>query len=123
NMQTIPELGEDILCSPQHAGQARTDAKLAPARRTCAEHRVERNNLPNMGDSQPYETSHPEFSLGGDMAEGLLNEPQQGQHGRPRLVVALDNLPGLWFERCEGHRSSSPPIMFTEPNVGVTSAI
>ncbi len=123
DVQAILELGEHILCSPQHAGQARADAKLAPARRFCAEHRVEGNHLPYVGDSHAHETSHPELSVRGDMAEVLLHQPQQGQHGRPRLVVALDDLPGLWFERCEVHRSSSPPIMLTDPNVGVTSAI
>src|SRR5712691_5198122 len=112
-----------MICSSQYAGEARADAKLAPARRFCPEHRVEGNHLPHMGDSQAYEASHPEFSLRGDMTEVLLDQPQERQHGCPRLVIALDNFPGLWFERCEVHRSSSPPIMLTDPNVGVTSPI
>src|SRR5207245_6510820 len=111
------------LCAPPPTPQARAHAKLAPPRGSCAEHRVEGNNLPDMGDSHSQEGSHPELSGRRDVAEILLDQPQEREHRCPWLVVAGDDFPGLWFERCEVHRSSSPPIMLTDPNVGVRSAI
>src|SRR2546425_2653246 len=107
----------------QDAGQARADTQLVPARRFCTEHRVEGNHLPHMGDSHPHQAPDPELSLRGDMTEVLLDQPQERQHGCPWLVIALDNFPGLCLEGREVHRSSSPPIMLTDPNVGVMSAI
>src|SRR5437899_9093659 len=100
-----------MICPAQDARHARADAQLVPARRFRAEHRVEGNHLPHVGDSHPYEAPHPELSLRGDMTEVLLDQPQERQHGCPWLVIALDDFPGLWFESCEVHRSSSPPIM------------
>src|SRR5262249_21916573 len=86
-------------------------------------HRVERDHFPDMRDCDTQQPSDPAFGLQWDVTNVRLNEPQQRQHGRPRLVVTSDDFPGLWLERCEGHRSSSPPIMLIDPNVGVRSAI
>src|SRR5262245_1328185 len=76
-----------------------------------------------MRDGDAQKPSDPAFALRRDVARVFLDEPQQRQHGRPRLVVTFDNFPGLGLERCEVHRSSSPPIMLIDPNVGVRSAI
>src|SRR5437773_10881481 len=111
------------MCAAQDAGQARADAKLVPARRFCAEHRVEGNHFPHMRNGRAEVAPHPEFSFRGNMAEVLLDQPQERQHGCARLVVALNNFPGSSVELCEVHRSSSPPIMLTDPKVGVKSAI
>ena len=122
-MQAIRDLFQPVLRSAQHARQARADPELPPACLSCAEHRVERNDLAHVGDGHPEQAAHPELGLRRHVAGALLHEPQEGQHGCPWLVVALNDFPGLWFERCEVHRSSSPPIMLTDPNVGVRSAI
>jgi hypothetical protein len=38
------------------------------------------------------------LGLGRNMADALLDQPEEWQHGCSRLVVPLDDLPGLWFE-------------------------
>ena len=110
--QAILELGEHVPSTAQHARQARADAKLSPSRRLCAEHRVERNRLPDVGHGQAREASHPVLRFGRNMAEALLDQPQQRQHGCPRLVVTMDDRPGVWFERVRGS-----PVQLTPDHV------
>ncbi len=123
NPQSLFDADEHIVCPAQQARQARADAKLAPARRLRAEHRVEGNDLAHVGDRDAQMASDPELRLGRNMTELPLHQPQERQHRRPWLVVSLDDFPCVRVELCEIHRSSSPPIMLTDPNVGVRSAI
>src|SRR5204862_3006396 len=97
-LQAIFEPRDHVACSTQHARQARADAKLAAARWCRAEHRVERHGLPYMGDRHAQKTSHPEFGIRRNVADVLLHQPQERQHRRPRLVVTVDDFPGLWLE-------------------------
>src|SRR6266700_770197 len=76
-----------------------------------------------MGNRHTQKAPHPKLGFGGDITQILLDQPQERQRGRARLIIAPDDLLGLRSERSEVHRSSSPPIMLTDPNVGVTSAI
>ena len=123
NVQALLDLRQHIACAPQHARQAGANAQLVPARFTRPKHRVERHHFPDMRERDAQQPSDPAFGLRWDVTNVGLNQPQQRQHGRPRLVVTFDNFQSLWLERCEVHRSSSPPIMLIDPNVGVRSAI
>ncbi len=123
NPQLIFDAEQHVVCSAQQTGQTRADAKLPPACRRRAEHRIEGNDFAHVRDRKPKMASDPELRLGRNMTELRLHQPQERQHRRPWLVVSLDDFPCLWVERVEIHRSSSPPIMLTDPNVGVRSAI
>ena len=72
------------------------------------------------------------LDLGGDPAERLLGQAQHRQQRAPLVRVGrleLAHAPELLVgedhraaARADAHRSSSPAIMLTEPNVGTMSA-
>ncbi len=117
------DLVEDIVRSPEKTWKAGADPELALSRGGRAVHRVERDDLAHVGDGRSHEGADPALRLGRDPAEVFLHEPEEGKSRRAALVVALKDFFRFRFEFGEVHRSSSPPIMFTEPNVGTTSAI
>src|SRR5439155_475574 len=73
---------------------------------------------------------HPDVLLGleRDVAERLLRHVEHRQERGPRVRIErleATDLGELRVGKRDGagtHRSSSPPIMFTEPNVGMRSA-
>src|SRR5262249_37302831 len=58
----------------------------------------------------------------GDVAALFLNAPQAGQHERGVGPRGEARLPRLEVRDWVLHRSPSPPIMFTDPKVGMMSA-
>ena len=69
NSQLLLDAGQHVVCSAQQAGQARADAKLPPARRLRAEHRVEGHHFAHVRDRDPQMASDPELRLGRNMTE------------------------------------------------------
>ena len=76
----------------------------------------------HLGASHPENARHPELRVPSDVASMFLDEPQERKHGRLGVLVARHDFPGFAFELGQLQRSSSPPIMFTEPKVGIRSA-
>lgn len=123
NPQLVLDARQHVAGAAQQTRQARADTKFPPASRRRTEHRIEGHHLAYVRDRDAQMAADPELSLGRDMTELRLHQPQQRQHRRAWLVVSLDDFPCLRVQRVEIHRSSSPPIMLTDPNVGVRSAI
>src|SRR5215813_269002 len=67
--------------------------------------------------------ANPSLCLRGDVALVLLDEPQERQHGCLWVFVAAQDLCSFPFEVWKFHLSSSPPIILTDPKVGIMSAI
>src|SRR5262249_60756072 len=71
----------------------------------------------------PPRAPDPGRALRGDFSLFLPREPQQRQHRRLGVFVAAQDFFRLTLEVGKFHRSSSPPIILTDPKVGIMSAI
>ena len=135
--EPLLEIGDDVLRPPERARQVVADRDHVPPDRLLEEQRVEGDDLVDVGGRHLEQLGHVDLDLGRDEPEGLLGHPEHGEQRRLPLRVERLEAPHLGElgvrepdrprgrpggRRRRAHRSSSPPIMLTDPKVGTMSA-
>ena len=102
DLEAILDLVQQLGGPTQAAWQTRANPQFASAHGLGVKHVVEGDRFAHVGACDTQGAAHPGFPLPGDVALAFLDEPQERQHGRARLLVPRDDLLGLGFQLC-GH--------------------
>src|SRR5207247_10801069 len=109
DLQALLDSLQQSFGTAQNAWQTRADSKLAPAHWFGMEHVVEGDDFADVRDRDCNEAANPGLCLRRDIALGLLEEPQERQHGCLQVFVALHDLGSFAFKVGKFSMSSFHP--------------